>query len=325
MRLSIIIPVYGVEQYIRGCLESVFSQAGIECCEVIVVNDGTPDKSMDIVEEFASHKNMTVIHQENQGLSAARNTGFDAANGDYVWFVDSDDTLLPHAVDNVLAAIDEHRGCDLFATVLLQKKESTGKTYVEYTPCLDVHTGREYMFAGNRLGASQRFIIRRQFLKDNGIEFMRGVYHEDGEFGHKMVYQAKSVYVLPKPVYCYLLRSSGSICSSRKPKMNTDLVKIYYVLADFAAEKVKDDDYWPFMALAANCMFDTVLFSNTVIFTPEFRKFYNENKDRIRGVALELLKHPTKIGRKQYIRALHFYFFPTFWTEFKQIVKRIIN
>ena len=92
MILSIIIPVYKVEKYVRKTLESVFSENFSDNeVEVIVVNDGTPDRSMDIVNEFVSHKSLRIINQENQGLSGARNTGIKAAKGKYVWFVDSDD------------------------------------------------------------------------------------------------------------------------------------------------------------------------------------------------------------------------------------------
>ena len=89
MKLSIVIPVYNVEDYIRGTLDSIYNQKVDEqCFEVIVVNDGTPDNSMKIVKEFAAtHQNLTIINQENQGLSAARNAGIKVAKGVYIWVV----------------------------------------------------------------------------------------------------------------------------------------------------------------------------------------------------------------------------------------------
>ena len=88
MLLSIIIPVYNVEHYIKTTLQSVFNQNIDETSyEVIVINDGTPDNSMSIVTEFSKkHKNLSIISQDNQGLSCARNAGLQRAKGDYVWF-----------------------------------------------------------------------------------------------------------------------------------------------------------------------------------------------------------------------------------------------
>ena len=100
MLLSIIIPVYKVERYIKATLQSVFNQnIDTTSYEVIVINDGTPDDSMSIVTEFSKkHENLFIISQANQGLSCARNAGLKRAKGDYVWFVDSDDTIVDNAI-----------------------------------------------------------------------------------------------------------------------------------------------------------------------------------------------------------------------------------
>ena len=119
------------------------------------------------------------------------------------------------------------------STRLLHHDEATGRESAENFPSMSARTGREYMFAGNLKGASQRYILRRQFLLDNNLRFLPGVYHEDGDFGIRMTYLAQSCYVLPDPVYVYRLRKTGSIMSSRKQKMNTDLVTIYQGLLEF--------------------------------------------------------------------------------------------
>ena len=95
-KLSIIIPIYNVEQYVRACLESVFRQGlADDDYELILVNDGTQDRSMEVIADLlAAHTNVTVINQENQGLSVARNNGLERATGEYVMFLDSDDLLV---------------------------------------------------------------------------------------------------------------------------------------------------------------------------------------------------------------------------------------
>lgn len=327
MILSIIIPVYKVERYIQNCISSIYSQDISENeFEVIIVNDGTPDKSIELISPIIGQKtNAQIIHQKNQGLSIARNNGLKIAKGKYVWFIDSDDTLLPGAIKKILKVLNNHTEIDVIATILLQKKETNGVTKLEYTPDFSVKTGREYMFQGNHLGASQRYIIKREFLLNNNLSFMPNVYHEDGEFGHKMMYLAKTVYVMSEPVYCYLLRSSGSITSTRKMKMNYDLITIYKSLVVFCNEKVEVTDKWKFLSLAANCVYDTILFSRRVIFSKEFKEYYHNNKALIHQVAGQLLYHYNEIGWKNYKKALHFYFFPLMWTRTKSLIKLIIK
>ena len=112
MKLSIIIPVYNVEAYVGRTLESVFATDATDF-EVIIVNDGTKDGSMGVIRQFANRLNLTIIEQENQGLSAARNRGLDAAKGDYVWFVDSDDFLVEDGVGKVLRLLAARPGADV--------------------------------------------------------------------------------------------------------------------------------------------------------------------------------------------------------------------
>lgn len=109
-QLSIIVPIFKVEKYIRRCLESIFRQGlNDDVFEVIIVNDGTPDRSMEVIADIIQqHQNITVINQENQGLSVARNNGIEQARGEYILFIDSDDLLidntLPYLLDKALSS-----------------------------------------------------------------------------------------------------------------------------------------------------------------------------------------------------------------------------
>lgn len=326
MKLSIIIPVYKVRDYIAQCLESIESQPlDKSFYEVIIINDGTPDDSMDVAAPvIARMSNARVINQNNQGLSMARNNGFDAAKGEYIWFVDSDDTLLPNALNDVLEAINNRKNIDIVATVLQCKRESTGVEFLEYNANYIVDTGRDYMFSGNNKGAIQRFIIRRQYLLDNNIMFMPGVYHEDGAYSHKLLYPAKSLYVLPEPVYCYLLRSQGSIMSTRNPKANYDLVKIYRELIEYCQRNVSKEDEWRFRASIAECLYCSIEFSRKEIFTDEFNAFYQDHKQLLHDTTRKLLEHHSALTLKEVVRALHYYLAPLWWTKTKQAIKRML-
>ena len=104
MELSVIIPVYNVEKYIRTCIESIYRQGLSEDhFEVILINDGTQDRSMEVIADIIeAHKNITVINQENQGLSMARNNGIAIAKGEYILMPDSDDLLIENSLKPLL-------------------------------------------------------------------------------------------------------------------------------------------------------------------------------------------------------------------------------
>ena len=105
--LSIILPVFKVENYIRECLESVFRQGLPDTVfEVILVNDGTPDNSIGVISDIANqHDNIIILNQENKGVSCARNTGLAKAQGEYVYFVDPDDLLIDNSLSALLPKI----------------------------------------------------------------------------------------------------------------------------------------------------------------------------------------------------------------------------
>ena len=98
IKISVVIPVYGVEKYIRQCLESIINQT-YKNLEIIVVNDGTKDNSMKIVEEYLSDERIKIINKQNGGLSSARNRGMEEATGKYIFFVDSDDWIELNTIE----------------------------------------------------------------------------------------------------------------------------------------------------------------------------------------------------------------------------------
>lgn len=106
MKVSIIIPVYNIEKYIERCLLSIINQS-YKNIEVIIVDDGSTDKSSDIVDDYLNHNNFIVIHKENGGLSSARNAGLKVATGEFVMFVDGDDYLMDNAIEILVKKIND--------------------------------------------------------------------------------------------------------------------------------------------------------------------------------------------------------------------------
>lgn len=233
INLSIIIPVYNVEKYIQTCLNSIFSQdAHTQSYEVIVVNDGTPDNSMSIVKQFAErHDNLFIINQENKGLSCARNAGIEIAKGDYIWVVDSDDSITKNSISQVLDVLTHYSDIEMFCFNQNEQRREvftptslfTKSSYCKYYG--EVHDGYFYC---RKLptGVSSRFLFSKSFLQEHGLLFTPGIYHEDQDFLIRCYTKAQRVLPLKHIWYNYNIRECGSITSTFKIKRFHDTLWI---------------------------------------------------------------------------------------------------
>ena len=122
--ISVIVPVYNVEAYVAKCIESIQNQS-YQHLEIILVDDGSTDDSGDICDQYAAYDDrIKVIHQENGGISAARNTGIEAANGDYITFVDSDDYIAPNMYEDMLHILKDN-DLDILECTAFRDKDGT--------------------------------------------------------------------------------------------------------------------------------------------------------------------------------------------------------
>lgn len=196
-KLSIIVPVYNVENYIRPCFESIFKQ-GLDDndYEIIIVNDGSTDNSMKMIEDIINqHKNITIINQENQGLSVARNNGIAKAKGDYLLMLDSDDLLFDSSIDPLLREA-ENGNADIIVAdfvrmiasekgqvpVIRQKQFSIQEKTGEQLLLEDLDPNECYVW---------RSLFRKLFLQNNNIRFIPGVRFQDVHFTHECYIKAK--------------------------------------------------------------------------------------------------------------------------------------
>lgn len=223
IKLSIIVPIYKVEQYLRKCVDSLLDQdLSQEEYEIILVDDGSPDHCGDICEEYAGRfVQVKVVHRRNGGLSAARNSGIEVAQGQFVQFVDSDDYLEP----NVLNALVEKMEIEQLDMLRFNYK-NVNEQYVVFEPnkvskpfvdyCDEVCDG--LVFLTERLGFgcyAWQFIVRRELLE--GCLFKEGIYFEDTEWTPRLLKKVQRVTSSDMVVYNYLLRS-GSITQSVEEK-----------------------------------------------------------------------------------------------------------
>ena len=263
--LSIIVPVYQVEQYIRPCIESIFRQGlDDDRFEVIIVNDGTKDRSMEVVADIIEkHKNITVINQKNQGLSAARNVGLQKAIGKYLLFIDSDDLLFHGGLLPVIEKAIESKADLIMADFTKMEdheiekiqmspriadnyevKEKDGKTLF-----LEDQNPREcYIW---------RTLYRRQFLIDNQISFIPGICYEDLPFSYKCYLNAGKCLRINILLYIYRKGHASITTGMDKQKgkdMATAITKTWEMASDerIAPEiiaKIKNGVFANFSAL----------------------------------------------------------------------------
>ncbi len=221
LKLSVIVPIFKVEPYLRKCIDCLLEQdLSPEDYEIILVDDGSPDECPGICDKFAVHyKNVKVIHQINKGLSAARNSGLVAAQGEYVQFVDADDYLEPDVLKGLVEKMDQDE-LDVLRFNYQNVNEryevfepnKVGKPFVDYRD--EVCDG--LTFLTERLGYAcyaVQFMIRRDLLDD--CVFKEGIVFEDVEWTPRMLMKAKRVTSTDRMVYNYLIRS-GSITQSRE-------------------------------------------------------------------------------------------------------------
>ena len=211
--ITIVIPVYNIEKYLDRCIGSVLHQSFCDF-ELILVDDGSKDKSAQICDDYASQDSrVRVIHKPNGGVSSARNRGIDEAKGTYICFVDSDDWLEPTFLQNFMDAAPENYG------VVLQSfyydYESSHKSVPHILPekQIDKASELEY-FLEYTDGVHNGFLWHRLFhtdiIKENGIRYPENVsFAEDGIFFLNYISHIDKYYITPKAGYHYFIRSNS--------------------------------------------------------------------------------------------------------------------
>lgn len=230
--VSVIIPVYNVEQYLEKCLESVVHQT-YENLEIICVNDCSPDKCAEILEKYAKQDSRIKIvnREKNGGLSAARNSGLDAATGEYVYFLDSDDWIDLDYIEKMVEAI-EKSGCDIVFNANIMTEEKDKASLLKKIP----RSWLNSCFEGNdALDKSQwsawSHFYKRVFLEKNNLRFSEGYIYEDVLFQHMATYYANKVFIFFGSSYHYLIRENSIMAI--KGNIIQKHIKIWRLVEEF--------------------------------------------------------------------------------------------
>lgn len=213
IKFSVIIPMYNIEDYIEKCIESILNQK-YDNYEIIVVNDGSKDKSEEKVLSIKSDK-IKIINKKNGGLSSARNEGLKHVTGDYIWFIDGDDYIE----ENAFLLLNDYlskRDCDVISFRYY-------KDYLKYktiqTDNIDIKDKKQYPLINTSACTK---IFKSDFYIKNNFEFSEGKIYEDLSLIPFVMSMAKEVGFIEEPLYNYVYRENSIMNSKKEFKENRD-------------------------------------------------------------------------------------------------------
>lgn len=242
MKFSIILPVYNVEKHIKQCIDSIINQTYTDY-EIVVVNDQTPDNSMQIVQEFAETypEKFNIINQQNKGLGGARNTGVYAAKGEYILFVDSDDYIESNTLQ-VLYGYIQKNPCDIleFNYFEVSPKGKILKRQTLYDKSSYVCEKKDLakLLLGSPIACNK--VFRREFFINSGVLFPEKTLYEDA-VTRILIAKANSMMCCKEHLYNYV-QHKGSIMNSNISERMLDITKVVDIVFDvFSKENLLDD------------------------------------------------------------------------------------
>ena len=235
-RISLIVPIYGVEKYIAKFAESALDQT-YQDLQFIFVNDGTKDRSMEILRDLIANRyahlqsRIVIVDKENGGLPSARKAGLDVAEGEYVLFADSDDWMETDAVEKVMAKADEtHADIIYFDLIKEYGNRTSYKRERDYTGA----TKDDFivnMFNYKSFGYTVTKCFKRRLYTENVIYFPKLGMHEDIYLMSQIIFHAKSLVHIPEALYHYRKDNPDSFCAQDRLKRHvsstTNLLDLY--------------------------------------------------------------------------------------------------
>ncbi|MBU3839106.1 MAG: glycosyltransferase [Candidatus Phocaeicola faecigallinarum] len=246
-RISVIVPVYGVEKFLDYCIESIVNQT-YKNLEIILVDDGSPDNCPKMCDEWAIRdKRIKTVHRKNGGLSCARNTGLSIATGDYISFVDSDDWIDPITYSNSLELIQKYNSDVIQYNYALTKNESyVAKQIVEKIKIYENKDIIQNYLEESTISGSYsmcRILAKKELFKD--LLFREGKINEDIDFKYKLLSKAKRM-IVSNQIYYYYRQGNETTSSGGLKKNDFDL----YESANILWELAKNEEYGSIRRLA---------------------------------------------------------------------------
>ncbi|HET3259359.1 family 2 glycosyl transferase [Streptococcus pneumoniae] len=244
MKVSVIIPIYNVEKYLRRCLESIVNQT-YKDIEIILVNDGSPDNSKEICEEYVvKYSNIQLINQNNAGLGAARNKGLQYVTGNAITFVDSDDWLELDAIEYYVESMKKS-DADIVVTKMIRKKEYTPSEEIKKSPVTEeVLTQKQFAkkyfkIDGNNI---EYYACAKLYKKEIACEvkYPVGLFAEDVPAAFSYIIRSQNIFYSTKVTYNYFFNDNS--LTANFTNKDFDLEKIWDLVTE-EAEDFGNEDY----------------------------------------------------------------------------------
>ncbi|MEE1082579.1 MAG: glycosyltransferase [Paludibacteraceae bacterium] len=264
MNLSIIIPIYNVEEYISRCLDSIYTQ-GVEDSEfeIFAIIDGSPDNSSMVVKKYADlHKNLHLVEQNNAGVSSARNNGIRRSLGKYLMFVDPDDVLIEGGLSKVLHLVEQKPSEDL---IIFKSFEENNEIY-KWSDLFDiekVYNANQILQGGYLRGSVWGCVYKRDFIMSNNIWFIEGMRNgEDTNFNLQILFYSNKISFANINLYRLIGRDGSATRIFNKDRIDAMIksVKTVSAMANELSKKEGNSASIPYMTYSSisNLVFDTI-------------------------------------------------------------------
>lgn len=305
--LTVVIPVYNVEKYLKRCVESVLFQEWHNY-DILLVDDGSTDSSPQICDDYAKvYDFISVIHKKNGGLSEARNTGISHAKGDYVYFPDSDDWLEPQTFKELADVLESQE----FDIVSFNREFVKGEEdpIVSDPLVTQVYEGKDafvQMLKHSYItGFANDKIYKKSLFIDNNISFPKGKYYEDLGTNYKLFLSAENVFATNQKYYHYLIDNPDSITQSWNEQKFSDMFEFYKDIfySDFVRSRLNQEELQTSQLYYVNGLIHIL----ASLYKSKLDKKYIDITDQVKQ---ELLKHGVSLSQmKEKPNKLKYIFF----------------
>ena len=218
IKFSIIVPIYNIENYVNACMMSILNQS-YQNFQVILVNDGSTDNSLSVINKYREDERIQIINKQNGGLSSARNAGLECVSGDYVMYVDGDDWLESNALQTLSERINKMEDVDMLMFAYNKTFESGDKEKVSYDFLEGkIVDGQTFFENSNYKVTAWSKAYKKQFLDSVNLIFLEGRLHEDISYTIPLLLKAERVSYIDTPLYNYRQDRVGSIMAKVKDR-----------------------------------------------------------------------------------------------------------
>jgi glycosyltransferase involved in cell wall biosynthesis len=286
LKFSIIVPVYNIENYLHECVNSILVQS-FKSYEILLIDDGSTDKSATICDEFASsNNNIIAIHKKNGGLSDARNVGIEKAKGEYIIFIDGDDYIEEGTLEVFARELCKADDPDVMITRIKQVyKDAETKYMDEDMPVSIIKNGRKedivkWIFSSsNNTWPSVRYVVQRRLIETKKLKFPCGYLHEDIDWTARLFLKANSFTCCDFYWYNHRMKRRSSITSSDSAKRLIDVIEL-------VVNNINNDEY-----LVLDEDLRTLIFSRLISSVFSSLRYYKYGDAEEKKKVVALLKH----------------------------------